>query len=637
MMLGLGNSRCYFKEIRQPAEAGQGDTITVHLTVQEESAETTNAHKGLLGVLVPADWTYISGTYSSSVGNGNLYESAAWSDSAEQYYPTSQYGENMKWICMVTDTGFIYSDMPAADISLRLKTGSAEGCFKLAYIATKATTGLLGTGWTAFSYPHAIGVPDSDICVLDTSIFSAIRSPEWENLFNRSEGWTGADGIYSIPLDGSEQYSEDSQRKTLFLFSDTFIGSVDEDSLRVGATLVNNTLALLKGAAPLEENIKFTWGEKNDGSPAAVFIPDTPQSNSGDWYWLMDGIAIADTVYVYGMRLKKTDGSWEVLGVSLISFTLDDQLNLGDIRQVDTPLKAKSVDGKDIIIGQAIMPMTTVSGNPGADGYIYVYGPMSGPGTREMVASRFLPENIRNFSEYRFWDGSGWNADISQCAGITGNISMEFSVTPLADGRFITVFQLNTIGRNVAIRLGDSPVGPFEFYRTIWDCPEADNNANIITYNAKAHPHLSKPGELLISYNVNAYGWDAFTYADIYRPRFVVLNLEERENDVDMYENICPTDFILNQNFPNPFNSSTTIAYNISQSAVVNVSIYDLSGRLIRELELDYKQPGRYQKSWDGKDNTGRSVASGIYCYQLMVNTPDGNVYRDSRKMVFLK
>jgi flagellar hook assembly protein FlgD len=116
-----------------------------------------------------------------------------------------------------------------------------------------------------------------------------------------------------------------------------------------------------------------------------------------------------------------------------------------------------------------------------------------------------------------------------------------------------------------------------------------------------------------------------------------VLDLEERESDVDVQENTRPAEFSLNQNFPNPFNSSTTISYTLNQSAVANVSIYDLSGRLVRELELDFKYPGSYQQCWDGKDNTGHGVASGIYHYQLILNAPDGNIYRVSRKMVFMK
>ncbi len=638
MAVGLLNSQCYFKEVRQPVEAQPGDTITVHLTVQEESPETTNAHKGLLGALLPADWSYISGNYSSSVGNGILFESAVWSDSADYYYPADEYGVNMKWVCMVTDSGFIYSDKPSADITLQLKVGTMEGCFKLAYIATKATTGLLGTGWTAFSYPHAIGVPDSGLCVIeDPPDLNTTRALEWEELFNRKSGWTGADGIFSIPLDGSEQYTEGEPGNTLFLFSDTFIGSVNDDGIRVGSSLVNNTLGCLKGNQPLEEEMIFTWGEKDNGSPGAIFVPDTPHSSSGNWYWLMDGIAIGDTVYVYGMRLRKPPDPWEILGVSLISFCVDDSLNLTDVKQVDTPLMAESTDGKEIIIGEAIMPMTTVSGNHGADGYIYVYGPMSSLGVREMAATRFFPEDIRDFSKYRFWDGSDWVTDIARCAGITRNISMEFSVTPLADGRFICVFQLNTVSRSVAVRFGDSPVGPFEHYQTIWDCPEADDNANIFMYNAKAHPHLSKPGELLISYNVNASGWDAFTYADIYRPRFVVMDLEGSENNMDSPKDIQPAEFTLQQNYPNPFNNSTTVGYRIDRPASVNLAIYDLSGRLVREFVQDVAQAGYYHQIWDAKDYRGQEIASGIYCYQLRINRADGKSFRESRKMVYLK
>jgi len=636
LQIVLINSSCYFEDIQQPAAAQPGDTITVSLTVQEESAETNNAHKGLLGVLVPEDWSYISGDYSSSAGNGILYESAAWTDSAEISYPTNQFGDHLKWICLISDTGYTYPDTPSVDIMIEFKVGTLEGCFNLAYFATKATTGMLGTGWTAFSYPHPIGVPDSGLCVADSVILRTEAAPGWTNLFNRNQGWTGADGIYSIPLDGSEQYSENSVGNTLFLFSDTFIGSVKADSTRVASTLVNNTLGLLQGNLPLDENMNFTWGEKDDGSPAAVFIPDTPQSNTGDWYWLMDGIAIDDTVYVYGMRLRKPPDPWQILGVSLISFCVDDSLNLTDVKQVDTPLMAESVDGKEIIIGQAIMPMTTVSGNPGADGYIYVYGPMSDQGAREMAASRFIPGDIRDFSKYRFWDGNNWVADISQCVGITGNISMEFSVTPLANGRFITVFQLNTVGRSVAVRFGESPVGPFDFYKIIWDCPESDVWSNAFAYNAKAHPHLSKPGELLISYNVNA-GWDSFIYADIYRPRFIVLDLKEYGNDIDVQEDNMPAVFTLNQNYPNPFNNSTTIGYIIGQSATVNLSIYDLSGRLVRKLIQDFVQPGYYHQTWDGKDNKGREIASGIYCYQLRGNTTDEKSFRKSRKMVYMK
>ena len=76
----------------------------------------------------------------------------------------------------------------------------------------------------------------------------------------------------------------------------------------------------------------------------------------------------------------------------------------------------------------------------------------------------------------------------------------------------------------IAIRVGTSPTGPFGPPITIYTCPEPDLRSGIFCYNAKAHPHLSNPGELLISYNVNTTNFaDNLRFSDIYRPRFIRL------------------------------------------------------------------------------------------------------------------
>lgn len=636
-------SHCYFEDIQQPTEAQPNDTITVKLTICEEFAETTNAHKGIVGILMPIDWSFLSGNYEYEVDNGLMLESPAWTDSLEFYYPADQYDESMKWICLISDTGYTYSNTPSAEVTLHLQTGSLEGCFKLAYLTTKATKDLLGTGNTAFSYPNFIGIPDSTVCDWDdTSDYESERTIEWESMFNRTSGWTGADGIYSIPLSGNEIYSTENPGSTLFLFSDTFIGDVNDAGIRENHSLVNNTMALLDGNQPVEENIEFTWGMSNE-EPVAVFVPDTPESQEGDWYWLMDGIALDDTIYVYGLRLRHNDiggaWGWDIVGISLISFRLEDGLNPVDVIQMDTPLLYNGADGSQIVIGQAIMSLTTESGNPNTDGYIYVNGVRSGFNGKEMVSSRVLPGNISNFSEYHFWNGTEWVSDIQKCAAITNQISMEYSLTPLASDKYIAAFQLNTMSRSVAIRFGDSPVGPFDPYEIIWDCPENDEYQNVFTYNAKAHPHLSEPGKLLISYNVNSFGWDSFTYGDIYRPRFVTLDLTEIENDIDIQDDDDNKlgQFTLNQNFPNPFNNSTSIGYTITKPGEVNLSIYDLSGRMVRNLLSDYRRPGKYLLKWKGMDNHGRVLACGLYIYQLRIKAEDGVYWQKNRKMIYLK
>ncbi len=72
-------------------------------------------------------------------------------------------------------------------------------------------------------------------------------------------------------------------------------------------------------------------------------------------------------------------------------------------------------------------------------------------------------------------------------------------------------------------------------------------------------------------------------------------------------------------NFPNPFNPSTTIHFNVPYPALTTLSIYSTSGRLVRTLVSDSLQPGEYDVKWDGTDRHGVRVASGVYPYRLAV------------------
>ena len=91
------------------------------------------------------------------------------------------------------------------------------------------------------------------------------------------------------------------------------------------------------------------------------------------------------------------------------------------------------------------------------------------------------------------------------------------------------------------------------------------------------------------------------------------------------------------QNFPNPFNPETWIPYTLADDADVNVRIYDVEGKLVRKLDVGYQRAGSYlsrEKAvyWDGRDQLGESVSSGIYFYTLKADT-----FSDTRRMVILK
>jgi hypothetical protein len=88
----------------------------------------------------------------------------------------------------------------------------------------------------------------------------------------------------------------------------------------------------------------------------------------------------------------------------------------------------------------------------------------------------------------------------------------------------------------------------------------------------------------------------------------------------------------LGQNFPNPFNPTTTIKYSIPADGMVSLTIYDIRGRQVRTLINEYQKSGSNEIQWDGRDNKGASIASGTYFYQLSI---DGK--SQSKKMLVLK
>ncbi|UCE19121.1 MAG: choice-of-anchor D domain-containing protein [Gemmatimonadota bacterium] len=96
-----------------------------------------------------------------------------------------------------------------------------------------------------------------------------------------------------------------------------------------------------------------------------------------------------------------------------------------------------------------------------------------------------------------------------------------------------------------------------------------------------------------------------------------------------------PTGYNLGQNYPNPFNPTTDISYHISHgraSVPITLKIYNILGQHVRTLVDDVQEPGDYTVTWDGKDDLGTDVSSGIYVYRLAAAT-----FSASKKMALLK
>jgi ankyrin repeat protein len=109
--------------------------------------------------------------------------------------------------------------------------------------------------------------------------------------------------------------------------------------------------------------------------------------------------------------------------------------------------------------------------------------------------------------------------------------------------------------------------------------------------------------------------------------RTIIVNVEDEE-DIDQ----LPKQFSLSQNYPNPFNQSTKIEFALVNSGFVSLEIYDILGRKVRTLVSENLTPGYKSVLWNGKDNSGKEVASGIYFYQIKIGD-----FSEAKKLVLLK
>jgi hypothetical protein len=113
-------------------------------------------------------------------------------------------------------------------------------------------------------------------------------------------------------------------------------------------------------------------------------------------------------------------------------------------------------------------------------------------------------------------------------------------------------------------------------------------------------------------------------------------NLDNKNTEVvvaDKYEApFVPKATALMQNFPNPFNPTTVLTYDMASAGQVTIQVFDVSGRLIRTLLDARAELGRHQVAWDGKDASGSSVPSGIYFYRMKTSGFDA-----TKKMILVR
>ena len=123
----------------------------------------------------------------------------------------------------------------------------------------------------------------------------------------------------------------------------------------------------------------------------------------------------------------------------------------------------------------------------------------------------------------------------------------------------------------------------------------------------------------------------------VYKPSDTLRNFKLIISKAHVETYIVPKNSVLLQNYPNPFNPETWVPYRLSTAGDVTINIYNVTGQLVRNLELGHREAGSYTVKeraayWDGRNATGERVASGVYFYNIQSGS-----FHATKRMVIVK
>ncbi len=324
---------------------------------------------------------------------------------------------------------------------------------------------------------------------LDT-VFAGILIPDRGSV-------TGGDGTYSIELpDG----------RSIFLMGDSYIGPVTNGARSMSDHMFRNTYILYdKG------DVSAVYGANGENTSAAV--PPGVSDEGQKWYWPGHGFVSGNSLYIFQtLMYQGAAGMWGFM------YEKTDILEYGlpnvELKQtVSVPFTGST----DIHFGMAALK---------ENDYVYIYAqkdvdngwdPIS-----DALVARTTIDNL--YTKWKYFDGSGWSVNSSDAVKMEGlssvPVSSQFNVFKLNE-KYVLLTQSKKYNSGVIYTfIADNPQGPWYNKQLIYTTKEQDI-ANLLTYNAMAHPQFQKDGMILISYNVNT---EDFTqqHNDVstYRPRF---------------------------------------------------------------------------------------------------------------------
>jgi hypothetical protein len=335
-------------------------------------------------------------------------------------------------------------------------------------------------------------------------VSNVVPAQSLSSKFQHTNGWTGGDGAYSIPL---------SETKTLWLFGDSWIGNI-KNGKRQNAVMINNAAAwqsLDKPNAPMQ----FFW-RTHKGKPASLI----PSPVKDRYYWPMDGALVRGKLYIFVRQVRslpKETGpfAFKVEGAELLSINNPTQPPpKWNITHIALPPEASRLE-----LGSACL-----AGNE----YLYAYGTApfkTKTGTiHNLCVARMTFGNIEHPPHWEYYTNTGWRESDTPF-NILPDVASELSVkqVPGIPGYVATWVDFKT--RKIMMSRAQNPEGQWCQPEPLYACCEP---ATEFVYSAKHHPELTTaPGQMMLTYcrNVRTLK-EHMEKPNVYAPVAVLVKLQ---------------------------------------------------------------------------------------------------------------
>ncbi len=357
----------------------------------------------------------------------------------------------------------------------------------------------------------------------------AYKDEAFTEYFRKTSGWVASDGTISVAL---------PEGKSLWLMGDSHIDGLNAADTTLPCLFqVRNTILVQDNTQPAElVTILDNTQTGVNRTPVKIAV------NDNRYFWPGHGYATGDTAVVFWQLYEGAEMSHTGNYASKI-YTK----NISDASAIKKLEKLPIPDEYEF--GNAVVVDSARS-------YVYFYGMKQDWIIFRPYVAR-IPLGADVFTNWEFFDGSNWIADVNtstQLMGTTSDyVSPSFSVIKLQDKYYMISqdigFLTCGLGRDIYSWESENPEGPFTNKKLLYTIEDKYRGEYMITYNATAHPQFIRNNELLISYNVNRvctnYCESPFTdryNADLYRPKFIRVPLDYIDPELNVPDPVYPAE-----------------------------------------------------------------------------------------------